>query len=118
MAFSPHLHRLPMPTGTVGAGVCWAACRCLCGYGESPYVEHNAERAIVERMRQMHTDGLSAYIGLQVSCERKEIRTRYGKEFSGQAVTNILRRVVNSAPTQSRVTDQRAFADLNAGAFS
>ncbi len=41
-----------------------------------------------------------------------------GKEFSGQAVTNILRRVVNSAPTQSRVTDQRAFADLNAGAFS
>jgi hypothetical protein len=60
----------------------------------------------------------SARIGLQVSCERKEIRTRYGKEFSGQPVTNILRRVVNSAPTQSRVTDQRAFADLNAGAFS
>ncbi len=71
MAFSPHLHRLPVPTGTVGAGVCWAACRCLCGYGESPYVEHNAERAIVGRMRQMHTDGLSAYrIASQLGAER------------------------------------------------
>jgi DNA invertase Pin-like site-specific DNA recombinase len=62
-------------------------------YGESPYVEHNTEREIVERMRQMHANGISAYrIATQLRADG--IRTRYGKEFSGQAVTNILRRVV------------------------
>jgi site-specific DNA recombinase len=61
-------------------------------YGESPYVEHNAEREIVERMRQMHAGGISAYrIATQLRAEG--IPTRYGKEFSGQAVTLILRRV-------------------------
>lgn len=60
-------------------------------YGESPYVEHNPERVIVTRMRQMHTDGISAYrIASQLRAEG--ILTRYGKVFSGQAVTNILRR--------------------------
>jgi DNA invertase Pin-like site-specific DNA recombinase len=65
-------------------------------YGESPYVEHNAERAIVERMRQMHADGISAY-RIASKLRAEGILTRYGKEFSGQAVTNILRRVVPSA---------------------
>jgi DNA invertase Pin-like site-specific DNA recombinase len=65
-------------------------------YGESPYVEHNAERAIVERMRQMHADGISAY-RIASKLRAEGILTRYGKEFSGQAVTNILGRVVPSA---------------------
>lgn len=61
-------------------------------YGESPYVEHSTEREIVERMRQMHAGGMSAYrIATQLRAEG--ILTRYAKEFSGQAVTNILRRV-------------------------
>ncbi len=65
-------------------------------YGESPYVEHNPEREIVERIQQSHADGISAYrIASQLRTEG--ILTRYGKEFSGQAVTNILRRVVASA---------------------
>src|SRR6266849_9132681 len=64
-------------------------------YGESPYVEHNPEREIVERIQQTHADGISAYrIATQLRAEG--ILTRYGKEFSGQAVTNILRRVVPS----------------------
>src|SRR6266849_546102 len=64
-------------------------------YGESPYVEHNPEREIVERIQQSHAGGLSAYrIATQLRAEG--ILTRYGKEFSGQAVTNILRRVVPS----------------------
>jgi DNA invertase Pin-like site-specific DNA recombinase len=69
-------------------------------YGESPYVEHNAERAIVERMRQMHADGISAY-RIASKLRAEGIITRYGKEFSGQAVTNILRRVVGS-PVESQ----------------
>ncbi len=66
------------------------------------------------------------------TCSRKSVRrwmkynvepSALGNEISawkarGRKDTNILRSVVNSAPTQSRVTDQRAFADLNAGAFS
>jgi DNA invertase Pin-like site-specific DNA recombinase len=64
-------------------------------YGESPYVEHNPERKIVERMRQMHADGISAY-RIASKLRAEGILTRYGKEFSGQAVTLILRRVVNS----------------------
>src|ERR1700733_2096145 len=69
-------------------------------YGESPYVEHNAERETVERMRQMHAKGISAYrIATQLRAEG--IVTRYGKDFSGQAVTNILRRVVLSGVESS-----------------
>jgi len=65
-------------------------------YGESPYVEHSTEREIVERMRQMHAGGMSAYrIATQLRAEG--ILTRYAKEFSGQAVTLILRRVLPSA---------------------
>jgi DNA invertase Pin-like site-specific DNA recombinase len=60
-------------------------------YGEHPSREHDAERAIVARIYQMHTDGVSAYrIASQLRSEG--IQTRYGKEFSGQAVTNILLR--------------------------
>jgi DNA invertase Pin-like site-specific DNA recombinase len=62
-------------------------------YGESPYVEHAAEREIVAKIEQKAREGFSAYlIARQLRAEG--IRTRYGCEFSGQAVTNILRRVL------------------------
>lgn len=82
-------------------------------HGESRYVEHNAERAIVARIRQMHVDGISAYrIASQLRAEG--IRTRYSKEFSGQTAMNLLRRVVPSAvePQPRSLADSQRGASL------
>ena len=47
----------------------------------------------------MHADGGTLY-GIAKQLTPEGIRTRYGKEFKANTIQNILRRVVNSAPTQ------------------
>jgi site-specific DNA recombinase len=60
-------------------------------YGQHPKHEYDAERAIVARIEQKHADGCTPYL-IANHLRAEGIRTRYGKEFSGQAVTNILER--------------------------
>lgn len=66
-------------------------------YGQHPKHEYDAEREIVARIKQKHADGVSSPYLIASHLRAEGIRTRYGKEFSGQAVTNILRRVLDSA---------------------
>ena len=61
-------------------------------FGQHPMREYDWERAVVERIRQMHADGVSMYrIARTLSAEG--VRTRYGKEFQIVTVMNILERV-------------------------
>jgi site-specific DNA recombinase len=60
-------------------------------YGEHPSHDYDAERAVVDRIRQMSADGVSSYaIAKQLNAEGT--RTRYEKEFKTQTVQNILQR--------------------------
>jgi site-specific DNA recombinase len=60
-------------------------------YGEHPSHEHDAERVVVARIRQMHADGASSYaIAKQLNAEGTH--TRYGCAFKTQTVQNILER--------------------------
>ena len=61
-------------------------------YGESPYREHDAERAVVARIAQMRKDGLSLY-QIAKTLNDEGTRTRYGKEFQVQTVKNIAARI-------------------------
>jgi site-specific DNA recombinase len=60
-------------------------------YGEHPAREYDGERAIIERIRKMHADGGTLY-GIAKTLTTEGIRTRYGKEFKANTISNILRR--------------------------
>ncbi|MBZ5679286.1 MAG: recombinase family protein [Acidobacteriia bacterium] len=65
---------------------------------EHPSHEFDAERAVVERIRQMSADGVTAY-SIAKQLNEEGIRTRYGKEFSKQTVGNIVSRTTPRATT-------------------
>jgi DNA invertase Pin-like site-specific DNA recombinase len=60
-------------------------------YGEHPNREHDGERAIAARIRQMHADGVSSY-AIAKMLNTEGIRTRYGCDFKTQTIQNILER--------------------------
>lgn len=60
-------------------------------YGEHPSHDYDAERTVVSRIRQMHTEGVSSY-GIAKTLNADGTRTRYGCEFKTQTVQNILQR--------------------------
>jgi DNA invertase Pin-like site-specific DNA recombinase len=60
-------------------------------YGDHPNREHDGERAIAVRIRQMSADGLSSY-AIAKTLNAEGISTRYGCEFKTQTIQNILRR--------------------------
>jgi site-specific DNA recombinase len=60
-------------------------------YGEHPSHDYDAERAVVSRIRQMHTDGVSSY-AIAKTLSTEGTRTRYGCEFKTQTIQNILER--------------------------
>ena len=60
-------------------------------YGEHPSHEYDAERRVVARILQMHTNGASAY-AIAKTLNAEGTRTRYGCEFKVQTVQNILAR--------------------------
>jgi DNA invertase Pin-like site-specific DNA recombinase len=60
-------------------------------YGKHPAHEFDAERAVVERIRKMHSKGTSRY-QIAKTLNEEGTRTRYGKEFTTTTVQNILRR--------------------------
>jgi site-specific DNA recombinase len=60
-------------------------------YGQHPSHDHDAERAIVARVKQAHADGMSMY-GIAKQLTTEGIRTRYGKEFNARTISNILER--------------------------
>ncbi len=60
-------------------------------YGDSPYVEHNAEREVVKRICKMSADGLGSR-RIAAMLNKDGVRTRYGKEFKSQTIDNILHR--------------------------
>lgn len=60
-------------------------------YGEHPSVQYLGEKAVVERIRKMHADGMSQYAIAKVLNE-EGTRTRYGKEFYAKTIHNILQR--------------------------
>ncbi len=61
-------------------------------YGEHPSHEFDAERAVVERIHDLHASGTSSY-AIARTLNAEGTRTRYGKEFTTTTVQNILRRV-------------------------
>jgi DNA invertase Pin-like site-specific DNA recombinase len=69
-------------------------------FGAHPAVEFVGERAIVERIRKMHADGVTLY-GIAKQLTAEGLRTRTGAEFKPQTITNILQRVVSASPTQA-----------------
>ncbi|MFY9909274.1 MAG: recombinase family protein [Candidatus Sulfotelmatobacter sp.] len=61
-------------------------------YGEHPLREYDSERMVVERIRKMHSEGVSLYaVAEQLNAE--VITTRYGHKFWRSGIRNILRRV-------------------------
>ena len=60
-------------------------------FGQHPSHEHDAERAVVSRIRQMHAEGGSCY-AIAKTLQSEGIRTRYGCEFKHQTILNILER--------------------------
>ena len=60
-------------------------------YGEHPSHDHDAERAVVARIKSQHAAGTSSY-GIARTLNAEGVRTRYGKEFTTTTVQNILRR--------------------------
>jgi site-specific DNA recombinase len=60
-------------------------------YGEHPSHEYDAERAIVARIRQMHSEGLNVY-RIAKTLNGEGLHTRYGKVFRVNTITNILER--------------------------
>jgi site-specific DNA recombinase len=64
-------------------------------YGEHPNREHDGERVIAARVRQMHAEGMSGY-AIAKKLNAEGIRTRYGREFKQQTILNIIRREVSS----------------------
>lgn len=60
-------------------------------FGCHPMREYDWERAVVERIRQMHADGVSMY-RIARTLNAEGVRTRYGKEFQTVTVMNILDR--------------------------
>jgi site-specific DNA recombinase len=66
-------------------------------YGEHPSREYEGERAVVARIHQMKTDGVSSY-AIARTLNAEGTRTRYGKEFTTKSVQNILHRPQPSSP--------------------
>ncbi|HXJ89131.1 MAG TPA: recombinase family protein [Candidatus Binatia bacterium] len=64
-------------------------------YGEHPSHDYDAERIVVERIRQMSADGATAY-RIAKTLNGEGTRTRYGKEFKTQTVQNILERGISN----------------------
>jgi DNA invertase Pin-like site-specific DNA recombinase len=62
-------------------------------YGQHPNHEYDAERAVVVRIEQKHAEGCTPYL-IAAHLRAEGILTRYGKQFSGQAVGNILKRKI------------------------
>jgi len=60
-------------------------------YGEHPAHEFDSERAVVERIRKLHSKGTSSY-QIAKTLNEEGVHTRYGKEFTTTTVQNILRR--------------------------
>jgi DNA invertase Pin-like site-specific DNA recombinase len=60
-------------------------------YGEHPAAEFIGERAIVERIRKMHTEGGALY-GIAKQLTAEGIRTRTGAEFKAMQIARILQR--------------------------
>jgi len=63
-------------------------------YGEHPSREYEGELAVVARIQQMKTDGISSY-AIARTLNAEGTRTRYGKEFTTTTIQNILRRQHN-----------------------
>jgi site-specific DNA recombinase len=59
-------------------------------YGQHPLREYDSERAVVDRIRRMHSEGKSLYaIAEQLNAEG--ITTRYGNRFWRSELRNIIR---------------------------